>query len=102
MNHFDILGRSIADPVVEFYLAKHEKLDPTDFRTNAEMGFFGGFDSGFGLQVESLSAYSAQFEEVRSRSLPDDEERIVSGCHLPDWMRSGRCNAPIRRRCHLV
>jgi hypothetical protein len=78
MNHFDILGRSIADPVVESYLAEHEKLDSTDFRTNAEMGFFGGFDSGFGLQVESLSAYSAQFEEVRSRSLPDDEERIVS------------------------
>lgn len=78
MNHFDILGRSIADPVVESYLAHHEKLDPTNFRTNAEMGFFGGFDSGFGLQVESLSAFSAQFEEVRSRSLPDDEERIVS------------------------
>lgn len=78
MNHFDILGRSIADPLVESYLAHHEKLDPTNFRTNAEMGFFGGFDSGFGLQVESLSAFSAQFEEVRSRSLPDDEERIVS------------------------
>lgn len=78
MNHFDILGRSIADPVVESYLAEHEKLDPADFRTNAEIGFFGGFDSGFGLQVDSLSAYSAQFEEVRSRSLPDDEERIVS------------------------
>ncbi|MBP2509142.1 hypothetical protein J2855_002788 [Agrobacterium tumefaciens] len=78
MNHFNILGRSIADPVVESYLAEHEKLDPTDFRTNAEMGFFGGFDSGFGLQVESFSAYSAEFEDVRSRHLPDDEERIVS------------------------
>ncbi|MCK4207130.1 hypothetical protein J3U99_20380 [Brucella pituitosa] len=78
MNHFDILGRSIADPVVESYLDEHEKLDPTDFRTNAEMGFFGDFDSGFSLQVESLSAYSAEFQEVRSRCLPDDEERIVS------------------------
>ncbi|MFK3781409.1 hypothetical protein [Agrobacterium sp. NPDC089420] len=78
MNHFDILGRSIADPVVESYLAYHERLDPIDFRTNAEIGFFGGFDSGFGLQVESLSAYSTEFEEVRSRHLPDGEERIVS------------------------
>lgn len=77
MNHCDILGRSIADPIVKPYLAYHEKLDLIDFRTNAELGFFGGFDSGFGLQVESLSAYSAQFEEVRSRSLSDDEERIV-------------------------
>ncbi|MFD1703414.1 hypothetical protein ACFSCV_10400 [Methylopila henanensis] len=59
-------------------MADHEKLDPIDFRANAEIGFFGGFDSGFSLQVESLSAYSAEFEEVRSRRLPDDEERIVS------------------------
>ncbi len=78
MNHSDILGRSIADPIVGSYMAEHEKLDPIDFHTNAEIGFFGGFDSGFGLQVESLSAYSAEFEEVRSRHLPDDEERIVS------------------------
>ncbi|TKV70488.1 hypothetical protein [Rhizobium sp. AU243] len=90
MNHFDILGRSIADPVVKSYLAHHEKLDPIDFRTNAEMGFFGGFDSGFGLQAESLSAYSAEFEEVRSRHLPDDEERIVSRLSFtgPDTIRA--------------
>lgn len=78
MNHYDILGRSIADPIVVSYLADHEKLDPIDFRTNVEMGFFGGFDSGFGLQVESLTAYGAEFEEVRSRHLPDAKERIVS------------------------
>lgn len=90
MDHFDILGRSIADPVVEFYLAHHEKLDPIDFRTNAEMGFFGGFDSGFGLQVESLSAYIAEFEEVRSRRLSDGEERIVSRLSFtgPDAIRA--------------
>jgi hypothetical protein len=90
MNHFDILGRSIADPVVVSYLAQHEKLDPIDFRTNAEIGFFGGFDSGFGLQVESLPAYSAQFEEVRSRSLSDDEERIVTRLSFtgPDAIRA--------------
>jgi len=90
MNHFDILGRSIADPVVETYLAQHEKLDPIDFRKNAKIGFFGGFDSGFGLQVESLAAYSAQFEELRSRSLSDDEERIVTRLSFtgPDALRA--------------
>ncbi|MGN7774127.1 hypothetical protein [Phyllobacterium sp. 22552] len=72
-------------------LAHHEKLNPIDFRITAEMGFFGGFDSGFGLQVESLSAYSAQFEEVRSRNLPDDE-RIVAGCSLAsDAIRTVQC-----------
>ncbi|OIS92564.1 hypothetical protein [Brucella cytisi] len=92
MNHSDILGRSIADPVVRSYLAHHEKLDPLDFRTNAEMGFFGGFDSGFGLHAESLSAYSAQFEEVRSRSLPDDEEWIVARLSFtgPDAIRAAQ------------
>jgi len=90
MNHSDILGRSIADPVVSAYLAHQEKLDPIDFRTNAEMGFFGGFDSGFGLTAESLSAYSAQFEEVRSRNLPDDEEWIVARLSFtgPDAIRA--------------
>jgi hypothetical protein len=90
MNHSDMLGRSIADPVVRSYLAHHEKLDPVDFRTHAEMGFFGGFDSGFSLQVESLPAYSAQFDEVRSRHLPDDEERIVARLSFtgPDAIRA--------------
>ncbi|WP_132536600.1 hypothetical protein [Rhizobium sp. PP-F2F-G48] len=78
MNHSEIPGRSIADPIVVSYLAHHEKLDAIDFRTNVDIGFFGGFDSGFGLQVESLPAYAAEFADVRSRHLPDDEERIVS------------------------
>lgn len=89
MNHSDILGRSIADPVVKSYLADHENLDPVDFHANAEIGFFGGFDSGFGLQVESLSAHDAEFEDIRSRHLPDDEERIVSRLSFtgPDAIR---------------
>lgn len=77
MNHADILGRSIADPVAKAYLADHERLDPVDFRTNAGIGFFGGPHSGFGLHAESLGAYNSQFGEARSRHLPDDGEMIV-------------------------
>ncbi|WP_105436561.1 hypothetical protein [Neorhizobium tomejilense] len=90
MNHLDIPGRSIADPVVVSYLADHEKLDAFDFRKNAEIGFFGGFDSGFGLTAESLLTYKAHFEEVRSRGLPDDGEMIVTRLSFtgPDTIRS--------------
>ncbi|WP_117194081.1 hypothetical protein [Rhizobium terrae] len=90
MDHFDILGRSIADPVVVSYLADHEKLDSVDFHKNSEIGFFGGFDSGFGLTVESLLSYETHFEGVRSRNLPDDEEMIVTRLSFtgPDAIRS--------------
>ncbi|MBN6151952.1 hypothetical protein JR065_16530 [Xanthomonas sp. AmX2] len=77
MHHTHILGRSIADPVVASYLAEHERLDPADFRHNAELGFFGGPNSGFGLHAEPLQAYLAQYEQLRSRALPDDQEMIV-------------------------
>lgn len=77
MNHTDVLGRSIADPAVASYLAEHERLDPADFRHNAELGFFGGPNSGFGLHAEPLQAYLSQYEQLRSRALPDDREMIV-------------------------
>jgi len=78
MNHIDMLGRSIADPVVVAYLADHELLDPTDFRKYTEIGSFGGPNSGFNLRSDPLRVYLSQYEEIRSRNLPDDEEMIVT------------------------
>lgn len=78
MNHTDIIGRSIADPLVVSYLAEHERLDPIDFRKYAEIEHFGGPNSGFNLRSDPLRAYQAQFESIRSRCLPDDEEMIVA------------------------
>ncbi|MFD9899356.1 hypothetical protein [Mesorhizobium sp. NPDC059025] len=78
MNHIDMLGRSIADPVVASYLADHELLDPTDFRKYTEIGSFGGPNSGFNLRSDPLRVYLSQYEEIRSRNLPDDEEMIVT------------------------
>lgn len=90
MNHSDILGRSIADPAVVDYLAQQESLDAAEFRKHAEIGFYGGFDSGFGLSVEPLESYRSQFGEARSRGLPDEEERIVSRLSFtgPDALRA--------------
>ncbi|WP_379064357.1 hypothetical protein ACHMW4_17635 [Mesorhizobium sp. UC22_110] len=78
MKHTDMLGRSIADPVVASYLADHELLDPTDFRKYTEIGSFGGPNSGFNLRSDPLRVYLSQYEEIRSRNLPDDEEMIVT------------------------
>lgn len=78
MDHPDILGRSIADPVVASYLADHEQLDPVDFRKYTEIGSFGGQNSGFNLRSDPLRVYLSQYEEIRSRNLPDDEEMIVA------------------------
>jgi hypothetical protein len=78
MNHIDILGRSIADPLVAAYLADHERLDATDFHKYAEIGTFGAPNSGFNLRSDPLRVYLSQFEKVRSRNLPDDQEMIVA------------------------
>jgi hypothetical protein len=78
VDHRDMLGRSIADPLVVSYLAFHEKLDPADFRENADMGFYGGDHNGFGLSADALCSYTSNYEQVRSRYLPDDQERIVT------------------------
>ncbi|OJY04410.1 MAG: hypothetical protein BGP04_03145 [Rhizobiales bacterium 62-17] len=78
MNHADMLGRSIADPLVVAYLTDHEKLDPVDFRKYVEVGSFGGPNSGFSLHAEPVQSYLSQFGEIRSRNLPDDQEMIVS------------------------
>lgn len=77
MDHLNILGRSIADPLVTAYLDAQERLDPVDFRQNAEWGVYGRPDSGFSLSAEPLSAYYEMFEQVKSRGLPDDKEMIV-------------------------